>query len=522
MANCQGTILALPMLFDNSSNISCRDANSSGDYISGVVVASQGRDPEVIHAELYLYGHTGSREDCDQMMNVHSDIEHYMYTLDFNKCPPNDRCASWLMLCKERVRGIRYRIDNPTFSAVAVSFTPNFHQCFAIYPLPRDLQLPPESGQSSYVYHVVHGRHQELLKGFTIHNSYTTDSVLSFNLTSRAVGLDNGETLLPVGNTLNLKCQEVVWVEPDLRGTGDLPKSLSGSVISSSTPLNVFTNLAVLGDRKLIQEFELDSQLVHQMPERSHWGRHFIVNPRNPEAIPNDISSCLAYEVMIVSYTARNSILLKNKSHTLELVAPTRVASDKHYEYTVQYSPPQVAELTYLEIVSTSPIAVLTEVYTVAEPSLCRGYSIYYSTLEQPVEWHANKQIVVLVHPKENFTYYYQISIVLPRRDSDPADVLESEQDEPCKGQPVSSYNVSRRRAGDDYTLLTYERSIIKSVETQTRLILRHSDPSTRIGVTVFAYAEDLQYSYSNGYSLGMLARVQSTIWIGHACLLYS
>lgn len=495
------------MLSNNSTH--CRDANSSGEFISEMVVASQNHNTVAVHAQLYLHNPAGCEDDCAScyLKILHSDIEHYMYPLDFNACFTDVGCASWLTLCEQEVYGINFQIDNPTFSAIAVVFTPKFHQCFAVYPLPMRQQLP-QSSPPSYVYHVIHSRHQQQparLKGFTIQNPYDTDSVLSLVLSGRAIGWDNGETLIPVGNTLSLKCREVIWVEPDLNATEGLLLSLSGTVISSSTPLNVFTNLAVFSNHKPTWEFKFDSQLLQQMPERTHWGKHYIINPRNSKVLPDGISSCLVYEVTIVSCTAKNRVLLRNSSYSAELGAPTRGISDEHYEYTLYYNQAQMVEMTYIEVLSTSPIVVLTEAYASTEPSSCRDYSVVYSTLVQPVEWHANKQIVVLVHPRENMTYHYLISIVVPSRNSDPADIFESEQDEHCHGLAVSSYHTSRHRAGDSYTLLTYERSIIKSEEIQTRLLLRHSDPNTRIGVTVSAYAENLQYSYSNGYALGII-----------------
>jgi hypothetical protein len=509
-AEIEGTVLAMPMLSD--SRIQCRDANRSGDFISAMVVASQSRNATIIHAELYLH-HPGSEKECEEnryARAVHTDIEYYLYVLDFNACLTNKGCASWLTLCKEEVYGINYQIDNPTFSAVAVAFTPSFHHCLAVYPLlGHENQQPPEESNLKlpFTYHVVHSRrYTTSLKGFTIQNPYNTDTNPSLNLTGRAIGLDNGRTLIPMGVSakLTIKCRGVLWVEPDYNSTEGLPLSLGGSVISSSTPLNVFTNLAVFDNSKPTREFEFDSQLVQQMPERRHWGKHFTINPRNSQVLPDEMTPCLQYEITIVSYTAENSIHVGSDLRNTELGALDKV-SDDHYEYTLHYSQPEMAKMAYLEIASTSQIMVLSEAYTTTEPSACQDFSISYSTLVQPVEWHANKQIIVLVHPNDSITYHYLISIVVPSRASDPADVLESQSNETCHGEPVSKYQTSRHRADNSNTLvtITYERFIVRSEETQTRLLLRHSDPATSIGVTVYAYAEDLHYSYSNGYTIG-------------------
>lgn len=491
------------MLSDNRTH--CRDANSSGEFISSVVTSSQNHNT-IVHSQLYLHnpGCEGNCAGC-YFKILQSGIQHYMHTIDFNACHTDIGCASWLTLCEERVYGINFQIDDPTFSAVSVSFTLNFHQCFAVYPLPM-YQERSQHNPSSYTYHIVHGSHQQRsqLRGFTVQNPYDTDSVLSIDLTGRAIGWDNGEELVLVGDTLNMQCREVIWVEPILGGTDVLRLSLSGTVLSSTTPLNVFTNTAVLDNgADTARDFEYNSQLVHQMPERSHWGKHFIVNPRNSEVLPQGIRSCLAYVITIVSYTARNRIFLRgsNSEQPAELGSPTTVLSAEHYEHTLFYSQAQMIKMTYLEIVSTSPIVVLSEAYA---STACQDNSIYYSTLVQPVEWHANKQIVVLVHPKKNITYRYLISVIVPSEESNPADIFESEPGDHCHGLPISSYHASQHRAGAIYTLLTYVRSIVNSVGTQTKLILRHSDPNTRIGVTVYAYADGMHYSYSNGYTLGM------------------
>lgn len=500
----QGTVVALPMMTSGvESSGHCRQANRSGEFISGVVVSSQNHN-DVLYSQVYLY-RPGCEDDCINCFFkiARPDIKHYMHVLDFNACPTDSRCVSWLTLCEHRVYGINFQIDDPTFSAVSVVFTPNFKQCFAVYPLPMH-QRPSHDSAQSYVYHVIHSAYQRTTarsKGFTIQNPYDVDSAISINLTHGAIGLVNGVTLTPVGAALNLKCREVLWVEPRINGT-EFESSLSGTVVSSSTPLSVFTNSAMLDDASPPGGFQYDSQLVHQMPERSQWGKHFIINPREFEVLPEDIRPCLTHEITIVSYKVENKILLRSDSLSTQLVTPTRAISYEHYEYTLHYTQAEIAAMGYLELVSASPLVVLHTVYIDPHPPSCQ-YSIYYSTLVQPVEWYANKQIVVLVHPKENATYQYLISVVVPSEDSNPADILESKPGEHCQGVPLSDYHTSRHKAGD-YALLTYKRSIVSSVETKTSLLLRHSNANTRIGVTVYAYAEDVQYSYSNGYALGM------------------
>lgn len=209
--------MAVPLLSDDS--IHCKDANSSGEFISGLVVSSQERHSDIVHSRLYLHN-PGCQGDCAScfLKVIQPNIQHYMHAIDFNACHTDVRCVSWLKLCEEKVYGINFQIDNPTFSAILVSFTPSFQQCFAVYPLPTTLQ--PQASPVSHVYHIVHGRQQKgRLNGFTFQNPYDVNSTLSINLTGEAKAIDNGETLVPLGSAVTLQCREVLWVEPDLNST---------------------------------------------------------------------------------------------------------------------------------------------------------------------------------------------------------------------------------------------------------------------------------------------------------------
>ena len=503
--SCEGAVvLSVPLLFHPNNTGGCRDAESSGKY--NLVVSSQGYNNRT-KSNLYL--HAPPCNSCRRCFYkiLHPNIQHYMRTFDFNACDTDINCASWLGLCKRNVFGINLQLfDNPTFSALYVSFTPNLQQCTAVYPLP--MEPAPQNSSISYVYHIFHGRQQlkkARLNGMTIQNPYDTDSDVSINLTGAAVGWENGKTLISVGSTLVLKCWEVLWIQPASDVVESQPLSLSGTVLSSSSPLNIFTNSAAFDSPGEISgNFEYDSQLVHQMPERSHWGRKHIIDGRFSNILPNEVSSCLVYEITIVSYTSRNVISLSSNLSQELAMAPSNT-SEEHYESRLIYSQSQMIQMDYLAIDSVFPVLVLSEAYSSTAYTSCQNDPVLYSALVQPVAWHSNKQVVILVHPQENTTYSYYISISVPTEKNNPSDIFESEQNQFCQGLPISSHVVSSHPAGAIYTLLSYEKSVVSSGTKQTRLLLRHSDPSTSIGVTVHAYSEDVQYSYSNGYALGML-----------------
>lgn len=505
-----GTLIAIPFLSYWGKD--CEE------FIYGIAISLQTLD-HPMSSKLYL--HRPNCETCSRCFYeiLTPTISHYLHTQDFgNGCHKRKKssagrgCETLSTMCSENIFGINFQVlDNSTFAAVLTSFAPNLKHCMAVYPLPT---VPPLTRSSrTYVYHIIHGRqHKTVSKGFSIQNPYDINSTISINLTDSAVGWNIGTELVTVERELVFKCREVLWVEPAFNGTVDVQsRSLSGTVISSTTPLSVFSNLAMTHTLAMIPEnssysFDYDSQLVHQMPERAQWGKRFFIDGGHSVILPEDVRSCLTYEVTIVSYSLENIIYLK--SNTLPIarelrIPPTTVIPGEHYEYKLNYTQTQITLFEYLEISSTSPILVLSDTYSNAS---CHD-AIYYSTLIQPIEWHANKQIIVLVHPLTDTAYHYHISITVPTNKSDPAEIMESKPGEYCYGISVSSYGLIVRThpvGSGEYTLITYRKFIFNSSKNQTRLLLHHSDPLTYIGVTVYAYSKSLHYSYSNGYALGI------------------
>lgn len=439
-------------------------------------------------------------------------IKQSVHAFDFNTCHKVNvrNCTSWFTLCDKKVTGLNFQIlDDPTITAIYVSLTPSFSRLLAVYPLPTAL---PRNSDGPYVYHILHGRQQKrMLKGFTIQNPYDTDTNISTILSNSARGFSNSsghELIVPIGSRLSLKCKEVLWAEPASNDTNFSSRSLSGTVLSSTTPLSVFTNLAVTHE-SVGGGFSYDSQLVHQMPERRKWGRNFAIDARHSEILPKDIRSCLMHEVTVVSYMRNATISLESSFSSreidLESSALATATSEEHHEYRMTYTSAEMLQRVYLKIHSAFPISVLSETFTSSTLSSSCHDSVFYSVLTQPVEWYANKQIIILAHPLTNTTYHYRISVALPNNKSDPADVFESESGDYCHGVSIKNYGVQEVEAvGDDaYALLIYERSVTNSKANQTKLVLLHTDPHTHIGVTVYAYSESLVYSYSNGYGLG-------------------
>lgn len=493
------TLLAIPFLSDPHRD--CRAANQSGKFLYGLVTAAQslayGNPTQSV---MNLYNSTSCyRCDACPYRTLHPVIKNHLHTLDFSACHNNSRCASWLMLCHRTAYGMDYRIlDSPTFAAVLIAFSPSMQQVLAVYPVSA-------VANASYVYHILHGTQQTGdVQGFTIQNPYSVDFSVSFQLTGHATGWMNSRELVQVDETMMLGCKDVVWIEPN--STEEHFVSLSGTVVSSDMPLNVFTNLAP-GHNKTTLDFYYNSQLVQQMPERNQWGKLLLIDGTHSEVVPQGIRECLMHTITLVSHTSANEITLTRNvsSSTTKLRKPSTVLPGGHYEFRLNFTGVEMKEARGLHINSTHPILVLIDTYTDTSLAPCPD-AVKFSTLVQPVEWYANKQIVVLVHPRPMIAYSYHIAVHILGNRTDPADIIESESGKFCNGTSLDNYSVQRYPVGgeENQVLLVYKRSILNSSATQTRLLLRHSDPLVRMGVTVYAYSEDLHYSYSNGYSLGM------------------
>ena len=500
-----GTILAIPLL--PNGDPTTRDCPAAFyNQENGLVVSSQDHF-DAMDTLVYLHS-----AQCTKCRSCHyrimrMNMEHYLHAVDFNNCYDDEEgCASWHNICEKNVTGISFQVlkEGMMFAAIFTSFTPTIQNCLAIYPVPS---LPDQKHPSLHTYHVIHSSKQEILKGLTIQNPHDSAIQVSINLTGPAISWADGVILQSVEREVSLKCREVMWLQLAFNG------SLSGTMLTSSLPLNVFSNSAMLNTNdshykpgNSTADFEYNTHLRHQMPERTRWGKRFIIDVRHSELLQDEVKANLMYEVTIISYTPNNTVSVKSKSfEEMKLREPT-LAAEHQDEYHLRFSMTEMLQRVYLDISSESPVLVLSEAYsshgTASEP-------FHHSILAQPVEWHANKQIIVLAHPLQNVTYRYRISVVVPRGQSDPSDILESESGHYCQVFPVSGYSFKVYSIGSDYDLLVYHRNITNSEHSQSRLLLRHSDGHTDIGVTVHAYSDSLYYAYSNGYTLGTPQHMQ-------------
>ncbi len=406
-----------------------------------------------------------------------------------------------------KVPGINYSLLNSKYhhSGIYTQVTPTSQTSLALYPSLEILSQPNQ--KDSYTYHIFHGTLQRagVAKGFTLQTLYANlNATISMNLTDRAVGFRNPyrkNDIQSVGDTITFHCTQMLWVEPDLEHSHH-HQDLSGTIITSDIPINVFTNTL------LSTTPEYNTTLVHQMPERRYWGRTFVIDTNHSRIIPGDIEQHIVNKITIVSYELNNSVLVKTSSSTERVNIINSTQFEDQYEYSREYDRAELDTLPYIKLQSDYPILVMLETYTaLAAPS---NTPIYYSILVQPVEWYANKQSLVLVHPLQDAQYdtYYHISVIVAsKNDTNPNSIVMSEPGKYCDGLPIGNYSdLKISQVGESMTLLTYEMSSteIHSTRNQTEFLIHHSNPTIHIGVTIYAYSEKLQYAYSNGYTLGM------------------
>lgn len=498
----KAAVIAIPFLVPESN---CKLSQTDWlDLTYGRVVYSSQQKVDRAETQWYLKVHPCHCQDlcffndCDK-----NDFYNYTFGMDIHThvVPHNDaNCIlSWPKLCTKNVTGLHtYFCNNPTFMAVFAIFTSHFQQVLAIYP---QRVIPVQrSNETLYTYHIIHSRHHKaMLRGFTIQNPSYDSANVTLVPSMTATGLTNMTKviLLNMENSIDLKCFDVLWIEPVVGASPVHPLNLSGSIVYSTIPLNVFTNLASLTDSIHKNNFSYHSQLVHQMPERAQWGKTFIVSAKHFEIVPEKIKPYLEYEISIISYAANNRVLLKTGQYSQSILKFN--LSNNQYESILKYTHSEMSQLShFMQLKATHPILVVLETYTNRS---CKQ-AIHYSILVQPVEWYANKQMVTLIHPMPNASYHYLINIVAPSKDGNPANIMITENDDDCQWSPIATkYSVQEDKSGD-YNLFTYTTRISNSTTQQTDLRLQHSNSCIKIGVTIYGYSEgELEYAYSNGYT---------------------
>lgn len=401
--------------------------------------------------------------------------------------------------CKNKVFGANFLfMGNPTFSVVAFFAGLTFNQSLAIYPLCKDTMKCMSPRKEQYHYHVLFGAGYNtdnctFLDGLTIQMHQATD--ISLQLSGKVHVLNNTVEQLQVNEHV-LKDQNhnrytTLWIEPKVLSCERVNlRNIEGTKIVSNKPITVFTNRA-----KCSPQFSYDSQVVHQMPEVNDWGKTFIIDMQQHRILPESVRNYLEYEIAI--QTAHNDTTIYTTYYPLGHpghVSTTAMDTIGVHRITLRHVH------SHVHIAATSPVLVL---YSIRSRHGTKPH-IYLSVLQQPVEWHSNKQTIVLQNPTHGEVHHYHISIVIAKEHYNPKDIYISEDKHICQSIPLSDYSglTGNTNEGNGY-IVFYMEPTIAGGDGKTQLLLWHRNSKVYLGVTVFAYAHDLQYAYSNGYTLG-------------------
>ena len=460
-------------------------------------IVSQTTQPMTLSFETISGGKSIQFQQPFQMDKSHTSL----FEMAANKADNYAEMCSLTYSCKNDVFGTNFLFQgNPTVSIVAFFAGLTFNQSFAMYPVCKDDTRCTHTARAQYHYYVlfgsVYGRENtSILDGITIQMHQKTE--IAIQLSGEAHALNNtvedpiNQHFIPNDQS---NIYTTLWIEPKVSSCVRVnPRSLEGTLIVSNKPITVFTNRAKC---KGSMEFSYESQVVHQMPEVKDWGTTFIIDTQQINMIPESIRNDIVYEITI--RTAHNGTTVNIIYYQYN--KPPQVTTDKlmtNNVYRVAHSASSMHGNSHIAIKASSPVLALYNIYS-------QNANMYYSVLLQPVEWFSNKQTIILQHPTDNEVYQYHISVVVPKEHYNPMDIQITESKDLCQSTPVLNYKgfIWSSKESYGYVVFYIEPSITGGTDNVTQLLLWHIDPDVHIGATVFAYAGDLQYAYSNGYTL--------------------
>ena len=495
------TFFGIPLLFHYRSD--CDSMYNSSNMNYSFYIASQITRPNTLTFETISAGkslqfqqtfHLGkSYTSLFEMTAKEAGTYAEMYSLAYN--------------CKNNVFGTNFFFQgNPTISVIAFFAGLAFNQSFAMYPVCKDDMSCTSSVRVEYYYYVLFGpvygsENTPLLDGITIQMHQKTEITIQLSGAAQAL---NNTVEEPINQQFSIKDQgntySTLWIEPKVSTCDNLnPRSLEGTIIMSNKPISVFTNKARCSGTV---EFSYESQVVHQMPEVNDWGKTFIIDTQQIHMLPESMRNDVEYELLIRA--AQNGTTVNITYY--QFGQPPQIARDvlvTSNVYRVAHSVSSILGTSHVAIKASDPILVLYTIYS-------QYANVHHSVLLQPVEWFSNKQIIVLQHPTNDEVYWYHISVVVPEEHYNPMDIQITEGKDLCQSIPVLNYKafVSSTEVSFGYIVFYIELNITGGTDNMTQLLIWHRNTDVRIGATVFAYAGDLQYAYSNGYTLGKLTLV--------------
>ena len=496
MSSGVDTFFGVPLLFHYRSDCDSMYNNSSMNY--SFYIASQITWPNTLTFETIS---AGKSLQFQQSLHLGKSYTS-QFEMTANEAGKYTEMCSLAYSCKNDVFGTNFFFQgNPTVSVVAFFAGLAFNQSFAMYPICKDDMSCTSSAREEYHYYVlfgsVYGRENtSLLDGITIQMHQKTEITIQLSGAAHAL---NNTVEEPINQQFSLKEQgntyTTLWIEPKVSSCDNVnPRSLEGTTIVSNKPITVFTNKARCNGTV---EFSYESQVVHQMPKVNDWGTTFIIDTQQINMLPQSMSNNVEYELSIRA--AQNGTTVNITYYQFN--QPPQIATDTLMTsnvYRVAHSASSMLGTNHITIKASNPILVLYTIYS-------QYANVHYSVLLQPVEWFSNKQTVVLQHPTNNEVYQYHVSVIVPEEHYNPMDIQITEGKDLCQSIPVLNYKsfMSSIKESYGYVVFYMELNITGGTDSVTQLLLWHRNPDVHIGATVFAYAGDLQYAYSNGYILG-------------------
>ena len=492
------TLLAIPFLFPWKSR--CSQRYPPGDTHQYRFFFTSQISYAPTFSEIFTsYKLPSNDKFCDRhpqvLFRFTFSPESYFYERHFlTQDKPCDNLFTMCYQCNNNVQTLVANFsNNPTFSMIAHLFGSNFNHSLAIYPVPPN---PPDEDNKLYMYKVLFGppRHSKL-DGIVIEAIYSQTNFTVYNGRG-ATAVRNGHEHYELNDgTFKLvdQCKtSILWIEPKpVNNCQDTAVSLQHVVIESNKPLKVFTNQAKCESSR---EFSFYSQLVHEMPSLDKWGRHFILDIQQARIIPEEIKNTLKYDISLLSFQQNTAIEITYYNNAI--VVDTKMLQAGNTSLRIQKTAAQVEGLTHVLIRATAPIMVLYTIHSQGPEE------VYLSSAVQPVSWFANIQTLAMsrVNGSRQLDCNYHVSVVVPKRNSNPRDIFISDANSFNITESFDSQEGIELLDSGDFKLFYFSP---KKAETDTFLVW-HRDPMVDIGMTVFAYCPQRHFAYSNGYIAGI------------------
>ena len=400
--------------------------------------------------------------------------------------------------------------QDPTVSLIASAKWPNFTLVYSLLPYPRPYPRQPNILTSQeYNYYLLLGsfRPRNCIDAFAIVAVSPDITNVTIKPTVDLVALQNGNVTVNIAanltETISMEENEVLWVEvmtADCRSE----RNLSGLLVKATQNIQVFTANAQCSEPNM---FSYNSHLLHQMPPYYRWGKTYVTDLLQLNILPvtSTNSTTVSFTFLAIENMTNVTITWYRDNQQQNDPYTTSYALTSGKPFITTFDSNLISNgTTHVFIQGSNPILVVYELYSSVENKM------YFSVLLQPAEWFSNQQSAVLVKPLQQATeLQYHITLVVPTKFYDPHNILVTDQS--IVSLDVYDYFKPEHvyTAGDFHVLYMEMNATNIAGEEDNQVLIRHSNPCAKLGVTVYSYAMDTTgYAYSNGYVLSKFMRL--------------